>query len=214
LSIGSGADRVRAMLARRSVSTAVAAMLWAATSWAAGPSCFDGVKNGPESDVDCGGDCPPCDYGDVCVRARDCVSGLCAEGECIEREHPKDAPVPAGYRVEVSQYDAAASVRKIGIPLFAVSFGGAYIAGLSLPSELAWMQAPLIGPWLSLSNAEDEGLKVLIVADGVLQAAGAIMIFGGVSGRGYRLVRKESARLQVVPQIGVGRYGLALGSVF
>jgi hypothetical protein len=202
------------MLARRGAFIAFVAALWTRPAGAEGPSCFDGVKNGPESDVDCGGDCPPCDYGDACVRARDCVSGLCAEAECIERPYPPGSPVPAGYRVEVSEYDAAASVRKIGIPLFAVSFGGAYIAGLSLPGKLAWMQAPLIGPWLSLSSADEEGLKVLIVADGVLQAAGAIMIFGGVSGRGHRLVRKENAGLHVVPRVTPSSCGLSLGSVF
>jgi hypothetical protein len=28
-----------------------------------GPSCSDGVKNGSETDVDCGGDCAPCATG-------------------------------------------------------------------------------------------------------------------------------------------------------
>jgi len=46
------------------------------------PSCVDGVKNGSESDVDCGGTCPKCADGRVCLVATDCVSGICSGGIC------------------------------------------------------------------------------------------------------------------------------------
>jgi hypothetical protein len=47
------------------------------------PTCTDGVMNGEETDVDCGGhDCPACDTGGVCVLGTDCVSGLCTNGKC------------------------------------------------------------------------------------------------------------------------------------
>jgi hypothetical protein len=41
------------------------------------PSCSDGIQNGKEADVDCGGDCSTrCSAGAACGRDTDCVSGL------------------------------------------------------------------------------------------------------------------------------------------
>jgi alpha-tubulin suppressor-like RCC1 family protein len=46
------------------------------------PSCTDGVKNGDESDVDCGSLCGFCAAGQKCSGGDDCVSGFCGEGVC------------------------------------------------------------------------------------------------------------------------------------
>ncbi len=49
-------------------------------------SCRDGVQNGEESDVDCGGFlCPSCDDGQGCDDDADCTSGVCDEdaGLCL-----------------------------------------------------------------------------------------------------------------------------------
>lgn len=47
------------------------------------PSCSDGLQNGGETDVDCGGPhCPPCTTGSSCTENDDCVSGQCAAGVC------------------------------------------------------------------------------------------------------------------------------------
>ncbi|MEM6290118.1 MAG: hypothetical protein AAGA54_02600 [Myxococcota bacterium] len=47
------------------------------------PTCDDGVINGDESDLDCGGpDCDPCDDGDDCVLASDCMSMVCLMETC------------------------------------------------------------------------------------------------------------------------------------
>jgi plastocyanin len=43
------------------------------------PSCVDGVKNGAETDVDCGGPCPSkCGPGGSCKMNSDCASASCA----------------------------------------------------------------------------------------------------------------------------------------
>ena len=48
-----------------------------------GPSCTDGIKNGKETDIDCGGpDCSPCASGRTCTRVLDCTSGHCSAGIC------------------------------------------------------------------------------------------------------------------------------------
>ena len=43
-------------------------------------TCTDGTINGDETDVDCGGSCPPCGVGEACATAADCESAECAGG--------------------------------------------------------------------------------------------------------------------------------------
>jgi hypothetical protein len=48
-----------------------------------GPTCFDKIQNGNESDTDCGGsDCIKCDVGEMCKSSSDCKSGTCTSGRC------------------------------------------------------------------------------------------------------------------------------------
>lgn len=47
-----------------------------------GGACADLVQNGTETDVDCGGSCPPCANGMGCNGAGDCTSGFCNQGTC------------------------------------------------------------------------------------------------------------------------------------
>ncbi|PKN54359.1 MAG: hypothetical protein CVU56_27005, partial [Deltaproteobacteria bacterium HGW-Deltaproteobacteria-14] len=49
------------------------------------PTCSDGVSNGAETGVDCGGaSCPRCPSGQGCSSATDCVSGVCTSGVCVD----------------------------------------------------------------------------------------------------------------------------------
>jgi hypothetical protein len=45
-------------------------------------SCADGIKNGSETDVDCGGSCPRCVDGRSCGSRNDCTTALCNGGTC------------------------------------------------------------------------------------------------------------------------------------
>jgi hypothetical protein len=46
-------------------------------------NCNDGVQNGTESDVDCGGGtCMPCSNGRTCNVGSDCDAGMCSNGHC------------------------------------------------------------------------------------------------------------------------------------
>jgi hypothetical protein len=48
------------------------------------PNCTDKLKNGGETDVDCGGpSCPKCGNGQDCIEDKDCQSGLCENGKCV-----------------------------------------------------------------------------------------------------------------------------------
>ncbi len=47
------------------------------------PTCSDGILNGTETDLDCGGaSCSGCDDGDSCSLASDCTSGVCTSSVC------------------------------------------------------------------------------------------------------------------------------------
>lgn len=45
-------------------------------------NCDDSIRNGSETDVDCGGDCDACELGDRCKVAEDCLSGYCGLKSC------------------------------------------------------------------------------------------------------------------------------------
>jgi hypothetical protein len=48
------------------------------------PTCTDGIKDGCETDVDCGGPtCPACPNGGGCAQNSDCQSGDCQSGVCM-----------------------------------------------------------------------------------------------------------------------------------
>ncbi|MGQ0508764.1 MAG: hypothetical protein ACT4TC_25970 [Myxococcaceae bacterium] len=50
----------------------------------AGPTCGDRLKNGDETDVDCGGSrCPACLEGKACTDGTDCYSALCESSVCL-----------------------------------------------------------------------------------------------------------------------------------
>lgn len=44
--------------------------------------CVDGLRNGQESDIDCGGGCARCANGKACGGSNDCRSALCDTGLC------------------------------------------------------------------------------------------------------------------------------------
>ncbi len=61
------------------------------TDLAMGPNCADGIRDGQETDVDCGGpDCGPCVDGRRCLINRDCVSQQCTGGICMAQASCND----------------------------------------------------------------------------------------------------------------------------
>jgi len=74
-----------------------------ATGMCGVPSCGDGVKNGNEPSVDCGGDCElQCPLGAACSAADDCESGTCNDHECAPQ-------APTGVLIDSTGWTASAS---------------------------------------------------------------------------------------------------------
>lgn len=190
-----------------------AALAFAGTARA---TCFDGIRNGPESDVDCGGDCPSCERGQRCGAPRDCYSGRCEAGECAERTYDKREAIPAGYRIETSTADGAAISRTIGWVALGIGYGTAYVAALSAPGNVSWLYAPVLGPWIQVSR-KNCPVPGLIAVDGLFQTVGAGLVVYGIAAAGKQLVRDEGvfARVQVVPAtIGRDGYGVWMTGAF
>lgn len=68
---------------QRVLITAVLALV-ACRPGSPAPTCFDGVQNGAETGVDCGGQgvCDRCAAGAPCLAAEDCESFVCTQGSC------------------------------------------------------------------------------------------------------------------------------------
>jgi hypothetical protein len=91
----------------------------------AGPSCANGVRDGDETDVDCGGAiCPACANGRACVAAQDCVGRGCTGGKCTN-----DVGCSDGTR------EAFASLAMF--PDLAACSGGWSVAGLATTTSPA-----------------------------------------------------------------------------
>ncbi|MCC6217090.1 MAG: hypothetical protein IT376_19685 [Polyangiaceae bacterium] len=183
-------------------------------------SCYDGVRSGPESDIDCGGDCPRCARDRACRKSTDCASGRCADGECVERPHRAGEPVPRGYRVVRSQTDAPATARVAGLWFLGVGYAAAYASALVLPGRLGANYVPIVGPLLA-RRSRDHGAwgESLLVGDAALQAAGGALLLGGWIGAGAALEREGPApagapRVQVGAHAGAGRWQLGLRGWF
>ena len=100
--------------------------------------CTDSVKNGEETDVDCGGDeCPRCAVDKVCSVDSDCSSFACLSSKCVEA--PSSAP-----SVPPSAFPS-------GVPSAAPSFGPT--VSPSLAPSAAPSQAPSGAPTNLPSNA-------------------------------------------------------------
>ena len=54
--------------------------------------CSNGVKDGAESDVDCGQDCSPCIEGKQCNVNSDCKTGRCDSSVCTVTSSPSNSP--------------------------------------------------------------------------------------------------------------------------
>ena len=93
-----------------------------------GPSCSNGVRDGDETDVDCGGAiCPACANGRGCAAGRDCVSLVCAGAQCTT-----DAGCSDGTR------EAFASVTQF--PSIAGCAGGWSVPGLGATTSPACLR--------------------------------------------------------------------------
>jgi len=148
----------------------------------------------------------------------------------LELPYTAGEPIPLGYRlVEEPRYGLVTA----GWVLTGVTYGLGAAAALSANFDNAsgFMLVPFVGPWLTLgrrdhadcsdSSGADDGLRCVgdvfvilgIVADGLLQAGGAALLFSGYLAKRAKLVRADLAWSLSPRPIGSG-YGLAATGAF
>ena len=140
-----------------------------------------------------------------------------------------------GYTVEEGPASSMLVIGGIGIGIpYATGLGIAAVQGFENSS--GWLAAPVLGPWLALSGRRDPCTEAkqkqefdsdvgkcvgepmvrgMLVLDGVLQAAGAVVMIAGASSTETRLVKKREPNLAAAPvPMGKNGYGLAMAGSF
>lgn len=76
-------------------------------------NCADGIQNGAETSVDCGGLCGPCALGKACGGASDCASEQCSDGVCCDA--PCKGACVACVAVKTGAPDGVCTAFKVGL---------------------------------------------------------------------------------------------------
>lgn len=140
---------------------------------------------------------------------------------------PRATVISTEPQYETVQSPFNAPIFASGAITFAVSYGAAVITAASVDADdrEQWAErlyVPVVGPWLALNDygdcpitneqCDDETTtKVLLVADGVLQAGGVIGMITGLLSPSYhtRPVRtSQDTKVRVRPTVGRGGNGL------
>ena len=149
--------------------------------------CFNGNKDGDETDVDCGGSCEPCPLGATCSAASDCTSGNCAgpllSGGCtgiVVR-----AFVGQGNAIKVGCDDGGSSVKTKQIALAGFTANGG-CNGLVTRS--------IVGKGASLQIECDDGERVRSVTMSLTGATATGSCGGSLLGGGSVQIRAVQAQ--------------------
>jgi hypothetical protein len=99
-------------------------------------ACDDGMLNGGETDLDCGGPCKPCHPGQACEDPRDCDLGLCFDNMCGKPGcfGPEDCPPPGPCSIGVCD-PGGQCVAKPDFDGTACEDGDLCLGGKCLPTE-------------------------------------------------------------------------------
>ena len=136
-------------------------------------------------------------------------------------------PVPAGYHVE----ERARRGMLIG---GAVVLGVPWVLGLTIASgydfsnQSGWLVVPVLGPWITIASRktdglcgygnscpDDNGVRTMLILDGLTQAAGAIMLVYGLSSTKKVMARDFVGSLHFTPApVGKLGYGGVLSGEF
>jgi hypothetical protein len=151
------------------------------------------------------------------------LGALLASGAAQAQTVVEPAPPPPQPVVVVNHGDAVTTSSSTGvIASSAVTFGLAYGASVRVAATSSHagdnrLYVPLLGPWLDLGDRgscdvsasacdHETTNKVLLVGDGVIQAASAIaLVVGVLSPSRTTVVASKTATVHVVPVSLVGR---------
>ena len=129
-------------------------------------------------------------------------------------------PVPSGYHLEERPRKGLiiSGALLTGVPW---AIGLAAVSGSNFPNSSGWLVVPALGPWLTLAARHDnrcssndycydDGLnsaaRTMLVLDGLVQTAGAVMFVVGIASPAKVVARDLSYNLHFTPAM-MGRLG-------
>lgn len=123
-------------------------------------SCRDGVRSQDETDVDCGGSCPPCGMCGACSETADCAVGECAKtGRCVVT-----FAMTIDYTLHCTEPDTPDKSTSVGVP------SGAYTA-TATPGSAGSVWSPPYNPplkgWRWLAPCKGVDFTQMRTPDGV-----------------------------------------------
>lgn len=131
--------------------------------------CINGVKDGDETGIDCGGSCGRCD-GIICERDEDCASGACINNICV--------PLMRIISIDPSKGEKGDFVGIFG-RYFGNTPGKVYFANKENPSSANtstdWVEAEVTTCGTNVKNWSNNQI-VVTVPDGFYQSGAAIMV--------------------------------------
>jgi hypothetical protein len=139
-------------------------------------------------------------------------------------------PVRPGARTETTYVTVQPNYGMIstGLFMFGVPYVGSVVVASGSPVDADdWLYVPVAGPWIDLAErgpcGRGEGRPscgyvardaALLVADGIAQGVGMLMILGGYAMPVKRIVRVSEREIHIAPAVGGGTYGLAAAGRF
>jgi len=121
-----------------------------------------------------------------------------------------DRQAPPGYHLETR-------VRKGLVIGGAVTFGSMYLLTALTAAAIndsrgsangSLLYIPVAGPFLYLGEAGSQSGKLVLIIDGVAQAAGAAMLIAGIAAPKTIAVRNDLAKIEITPVLGPGSAGI------
>jgi hypothetical protein len=162
---------------------------------------------------------------------RTVVLGLSISGAALGEAREEDAAEPAGYDASgpmAARYEPQVHPRWglviTGGVLFSAGYTFAVVGALDakLNGKGGFLFIPVLGPWLTLaaggakdgSSRTDPGVRFTLGLDGVVQAAGAIMLTAGIVFPRRRQEPTEMSLRLLPVALGNGGYGAGLLGAF
>jgi len=148
------------------------------------------------------------------------------EGYVPRMYPPPPVTVPSGSTVTYQESAPNSALLGSGVTMFGFSYGTSLlVATLSDRPSDQNLYVPIAGPWMDLTRRgpcgdfecgpTEAGNRLLLVASGLFQAAGAIQIVGAFLFPETRTVtRAVSGRVQVRPTVGLGSVGVTVSGSF
>jgi len=117
-----------------------------------GECCGNHIRDADESDIDCGGSCAPCDYGDGCNDASDCASGQCNDDDrcgCVDNDDCPNADDACSPDACTTSNECTAEPPVCSLPVFY----GVVANGPVLKSIRCWQTSPTSPPVCEMNGS-------------------------------------------------------------